>query len=178
MAHRRSHANSREAPGTNLYSAGLLAVALVLCFTYSFIGIRRVAFGGIEVFTGDALLTSLALRSLEYGPFDFDYGLLPLRMPWLAFAAKIGFVVVTIFEILSPFVLISRRFRYAWLAVILSFHFATLFTMNIFFWENVVLILVFLTGATGIRLRERSEARRPNSARLPDRPAVRLFRHR
>ncbi len=49
-------------------------------------------------------------------------------------------------EILSPLVLISTWFRRAWLAVILPFHVLTLLSMNIFFWENMILIVVFLTG--------------------------------
>ena len=37
-------------------------------------------------------------------------------------------------------VLFSQRFRLLWLVVIASFHFITLVSMNIFFWENLVLM--------------------------------------
>jgi hypothetical protein len=54
--------------------------------------------------------------------------------------------VVTLFEILSPLALVWRRFRWVWLAVIAPFHLTTLFTMNIFFWENLILLAVVFTG--------------------------------
>jgi len=42
--------------------------------------------------------------------------------------------------------LFSRRFRFFWLLVMIPFHFLTLFTMNIFFLENLLLIALLLTG--------------------------------
>ena len=48
-------------------------------------------------------------------------------------------------EMLSPLCLFSRRFRWLWLAVIIPFHFTTLFTMNIFFDYNIILLLLLLT---------------------------------
>jgi hypothetical protein len=50
--------------------------------------------------------------------------------------------VTTLFELGSAGVLFSRVFRRVWLVVIVSFHFVTLFAMNIFFWENLLLVLV------------------------------------
>jgi hypothetical protein len=35
-----------------------------------------------------------------------------------------------------------------WLAVIVPFHFMTLLAMNIFFWENLVLIMLVFTSLT------------------------------
>jgi len=61
-------------------------------------------------------------------------------MPWLAAMLKGGYFVTTLFELASVGVLFSRTFGMLWLAVIGSFHFITLFSMNIFFWENLVLI--------------------------------------
>jgi hypothetical protein len=54
----------------------------------------------------------------------------------------LGMTVMTVFEIGSPFALFSRWFRNVWLAVLVPFHFSTLFTMDIFFWENVILSIV------------------------------------
>jgi hypothetical protein len=50
--------------------------------------------------------------------------------------------VTTLFKLSSAGALFSRVFRLAWLVVIVSFHFVTLFAMNIFFWENLLLVLV------------------------------------
>ncbi len=138
-------ASKRPAP-PSLYAAPMLAVALILSFAYSFIGTHRVVSNGPEIFTGDAIVTLLAVRSLEYSATGFGFGTLPLALPYLGSFFKVGFAVTTLFEVLSPLCLLSSRFRWAWLAVIIPFHVTTLLTMNIFFWENLLLILVFLTS--------------------------------
>jgi len=55
---------------------------------------------------------------------------------------RVGFVVVTLFEFLTPLCLLSRKFRYVWLIIIIPFHFLTWLLMNIFFWQNLLLMLV------------------------------------
>jgi hypothetical protein len=57
-----------------------------------------------------------------------------------------GFAVVTLFELLAPLCLVFRGFRYAWLLTIIPFHFLTLLTMKIFFWQNLLLICVLLVN--------------------------------
>jgi hypothetical protein len=62
-------------------------------------------------------------------------------------------------EIASPLILTSRRIRMVWLALIVPFHFMTLFAMNIFFWENLVLIMLVFTSMTAMAARMVSKAR-------------------
>lgn len=62
--------------------------------------------------------------------------LLPTGSTTLLVAATLTLVLVTVLELLSPMVIPWRRQRLHWLAAIGLFHSATLFTMNIFFWEN------------------------------------------
>ncbi len=127
-----------------VYAGGVLAVAAFLTTAYAFIGTHRVVSGGFAIFTGDAITTYMAVQSMQYSAYGFEYGLLPLLYPWLAGTVKVGFAVTTIFEILSPLCLVSRWFRRVWMAVIIPFHVSTLLTMNIFFWENLVLIVAFV----------------------------------
>lgn len=129
-----------------MYRAPMVAAALVLCLTYTFVGARRLAAGGVSIFLNDALPTYLAIRSLEKAEFGFDLGLIAMTSETAAAALKLGFFAVTVAELLSPLCLLDRRMRYAWLAVIVPFHVATLFTMNLLFWENLLLIAVFMTG--------------------------------
>jgi hypothetical protein len=130
-----------------VYAGGVLAVAAFLCAAYAFIGTHRIVAGGYAIFTGDAILSYLAAQSMNYSSYGFQYGMLGLLYPLLGTAFKAGFLVTTLFEILSPFTLVSRWFRWLWLAVIVPFHVSTLFTMNIFFWENILLIAAFLVPA-------------------------------
>jgi hypothetical protein len=74
----------------------------------------------------------------------------------------VGYFVTTLFELDSAGVLFSRAFRLLWLVVIVSFHFVTLFAMNIFFWENLLLVLVIF--GWGMWTREGSPRLGPNVA--------------
>jgi hypothetical protein len=147
-----------------VYRFPLVASALALSLTYFLVGSFRVAIGGWDIFTGDALPGQMLLRTMEHTGTDFRLSFFLLAHPPLVFALKAGFLVTTVFEVLSPVALLRRGFRWAWIAVIVPFHVMTLFTMNIFFWENLVLIAVLFTdlparveGWVGERgMRERS----------------------
>lgn len=128
-----------------LHAAPMALIGLCLATVYMLLGIRRFAHGGFEIFTGDAILNYLAVSSLNYSAYGFEYGLLPLTHPWLAIGAKAGYFAFTLAEISAPLTLFHARFRLLWLPVILSLHVGTLFLMNIFFWEQMILVLVFMT---------------------------------
>jgi hypothetical protein len=161
-ADRLSLLRSKASAVPQLYAAGVLSVGLFLASTYSFIGVHRVMSGGLQIFTGDALLTYLANRSLHYATFRFEAGLLPLFHPLLAVLMKLGYAVTTLFEILAPLIVVNSWFRRVWIAVIVPFHVMTLVTMNIFFWENLLLIAGFV-APLGIVL---DDAMRPATAPL------------
>ncbi len=126
--------------------AGLFLTALVLSIPYFLIGFHRFLVGGLEVFTGDALPLYMLLRTLEPGSYTFQTSYWLLQYTWILPFLKAGFFLTTVAEVLSPVALFHRRLRLAWLAVIVPFHVATLFTMNIFFWENLILIALLFTN--------------------------------
>ena len=128
-----------------LYKAPMVAAALLLCLTYTFVGARRLVEGGLEIFVNGTIVHMVALRSFEPGPSGTGYGHLVLAYPWLALMLQLGFPVVTIFELLSPLCLFYRWFRWAWILAISSFHVATGLFMQIWFTVNFLLIFVFLT---------------------------------
>jgi len=135
------HKKRLEKPGKD-YSFPTVLTALTLTLAYSFIGIRRFMVGGLEILTNDALLTYLVRNTLNYSPYGFELSLTLIEYGWVILLLKVGFFVVTIAEVLSPFILFNNYLRYAWLIIMVPFHFMTLFTMNIFFWENLLLISV------------------------------------
>ena len=69
--------------------------------------------------------------------------------PGLFAIINLGFPLVTVVEILSPYCLVSRRFRHFWLVTIFGFHVLTLLLMQIVFWENIILRIVLMTGVAG-----------------------------
>lgn len=138
-------ARVQRATARGAYRFPLVATALVLAVTYALIGVQRLEVGGLEVFTGDALPRYLAIRTFEYSAYSFRFSPLLLGSEGALIALKAAFAVTTVFEILSPLALVSPRFRRLWLLVIIPFHLATLVTMNIFFWENLILLTLVFT---------------------------------
>lgn len=127
---------------------------LVLTLPYTLLGIRRLSVG-MGIFMDRTILHELARQSLtpsEYG-FTMVYPL--LQLPLAAAILRAGFFVITVFEALSALCLCSRRFRTFWVYTMVPFHLSTLFTMNIFFWENTLLIILLFTSALNITKPER-----------------------
>lgn len=129
-----------------LYTAPIVAMGALFCTSYFLLGVRRFARGGLEIFVNDALPTYIGLASLKDGAHaGFEYGLLVLTSPLAASAMKAGYFVVTLMEVLAPLCVFSSPFRWLWIAVMIPFHLLTLVTMNIFFDNNIVLMLLLLT---------------------------------
>jgi hypothetical protein len=126
------------------YSAALLLMTLVLLLTYTTISVYRVAQSSPKIFLNDSMKYYIAVNTLPSTYYGWDLGNWVLASPALLVLTKIGFVGITFFEMFSPLCLLFRRFRYAWLAVIVPFHFLSLWLMNIFFWHNLLLIAVLL----------------------------------
>jgi hypothetical protein len=133
--------NRKSNKSTEDYSFPVIVCGLLLCIAYSFIGIKRIYTGGFDIFTNQALEIYIIQSSLEYSKYGYEFGLLLLNNNAMINILKIGFLLVTLVEILSPFIFFNKNLRYVWLSVIIPFHFITLITMNIFFWENILLIL-------------------------------------
>lgn len=131
-----------------LYRVPLLAAAAILCLSYSFIGARRLFLGGVGIYTDDSMLRWIVARTLEYGAHDLSVGLSVLDVQWLWPLLGAGLLITTVFEVLSPLALRPTRFRYFWLGVIALFHLSTLMLMDIFFWENLILLTVLFTPLT------------------------------
>jgi hypothetical protein len=123
------------------YRAVVWLSGLMLIIPYTFIAINRLIVGGVQVFRGDALLDYINLTSRRYSIYQSSLFLGLIRISWLAAGLKVGYFVTTLFELGSAGVLFSRLFRRLWLPVIIGFHFVTLFAMNIFFWENLLLMI-------------------------------------
>lgn len=169
----RGAAPPRRAP--QAYSAALVAVALTLSLTYTFVGTHRLVHGGIELFTSAAANSYLAVQGSMYSGRLLPHGALLLEHAGTLVLFKTGFAVATVFEILAPLALISRRFRWAWVPVIGLFHLSTLALMGIFFWENLLLVAVLFTPvgqwiASRVRPRGRAPEVLPRLGDRSDRP--------
>lgn len=124
------------------YSLPIFFIAFTLCMAYTFVAVHRLLYGGLEQFFNHAMEIHLLTNTLNYSKFGFDWGLNVVSSPTLMILFKAGFFAVTLFELTSLFILFNRPFRFIWMGVMIPFHILSLFTMNIFFWENLVLIIV------------------------------------
>jgi hypothetical protein len=120
------------------YSCGALVwlCAFVLVIPYTYIGLNRILIGGRELFSGDAIhdyLNTSASIINQAGWVTQD--------PWRDLL-RWGFLGITCLEVSSIGTLFFPRYATFWLACIVLFHVTTLFTMNILFWENAVLLAV------------------------------------
>jgi hypothetical protein len=129
----------------------LVASTGIIATLYSYIGFSRIITGGPEMFVGSAIVDDVSILAQQYASYDFRYGLMLSSSAVGVMFLKLGFVAVTILECLSGLLVVSQRFTVIWGALMVVFHFLTLLTMNIWFWENQVLIAVLLLpGVTGL----------------------------
>ena len=114
--------------------------ALSIIVPYTFVGITRCLEGGPALFAGDSLVRSMALGSHYHSAFGFHITPLLLQWPPAAGVLKAGFAAVTALEVTSILAVQSSRWRSIWLPVMTLFHVSTLVLMNIFFWENLLIM--------------------------------------
>jgi len=146
-----------------LPSAALTLMTLLILLAYMITGLYRLAYAGPEIFLSNSLRYYIAYTSFRQNYYPFELGQVALLYPTAGAVLNAGFVVVTVLEILAPLCLFSRRFRRLWLGVMVPFHVATLFLMKIFFWQNLVLLVLLLAGV---------ERMRPSRATARATPAV------
>jgi hypothetical protein len=133
-------------PGYNPYAVPLIAVALVAAVCYSMVGFYRL-FQSVSIFTGDSILNFLVSRSLRTSYYDLNLGELAASWPPAAVLLRAGFPLVTLVEALAPLVLVSRRFRWLFLGVMVPFHLLTILLMEVSFAENLLLYVFFVDVA-------------------------------
>ena len=130
-----------------MYAAPMVGVAMIILVAYCAIGVHRIGKTGFELFASNTLGSWFLKRALEANPTGFALGLPLLESPLVFNLNKLSFAVTGMFEALSPLCLFSRYFRWAWICAMIPFHVATLLTMNIFFWPNIVIIAIFMTDS-------------------------------
>ena len=138
-----------------VYPAVLVAMAALLLLPYCGIAAHRLAYAAPDVFTGESLPYWLAsLSSLDRD--GWGAGVWLLGHPALVSLLKAGFFATTLFELLAPLCLIRPRFRRVWVVVVVGFHVVNWFTLNLFFWQNALLVLL-LVGDAGAAVARAAE---------------------
>lgn len=118
---------------------GCLFVALL---GYTLIAAFRLTHGSLPLLFSDGLAYYAQLSTLRDSQFDFRYGLVMGDWPLASLLLPFGFVVVTFLELTAPLSLVNLRYRLIFPTLMILFHAGVLLTMNILFWQNMVLIVL------------------------------------
>jgi hypothetical protein len=138
----------------------LTTILVVLCLAYTMVGIFRAMRGAPSVFTTNSL-TFWALRNAyETAEPAWGWGKYVVEYPWLGRLLNGGFPIITLFELTALAALFSRWYRYVFLLVMVPFHLLSLFVLDVFFWENMVLYVLFFELGRRSLQGERSPALR------------------
>lgn len=131
--------NGAERP-VEAYRFPLLVMLTAGLFCYTFIAVHRLVVGDYAVFNGESLRAWLLVRSQEPATNAFRLGTTVVNSPLMFAIYKAGFLVSTVMEAASLVCLYSRRFARVWLVYFLVFHVLSVLTLNIFFWENSLML--------------------------------------
>ena len=134
----------------SVYQAAMLLATIVLLSSYMLTGVRRVFAGGVDIFLNGTILSMVADGSATPDHLQQSFGLWTLETPMRAMLLETGFVLVTIFEILSLLCLSSKWFRRCWLAVMLPFHVLSWPLLQTLFLHNILLIGALVIDVDGI----------------------------
>lgn len=126
------------------YQSTLLLIALVVCTSYTFIAAHRLAYGGWALFSSESMSQWMVLWNIGERHPEGTLGMQVVRSPWLAKAAQLSFPVLTLVELLAPFILVSRRFRYVFVSTMLAMHTSIYLLMNVSFSQLACLYVLFV----------------------------------
>jgi len=125
------------------YSIPLVAILFIVCFSYAFAGIHRLVSRGMDVYSTNTITFWVIDDGKRSRLLNWHMEDLMLNNSLVNTMMKTGFPFVTFFEITAPFCMISKRFRYLWLLMMVPFHLIVWFFMGIFFWANLALYILF-----------------------------------
>ncbi|HEY7089704.1 MAG TPA: hypothetical protein VH518_16520, partial [Tepidisphaeraceae bacterium] len=103
--------------------------------------------------TNGTILSMIADGSSTADHLKQTWGLRLLESPLCVMALKVGFVCLSLLEILSLLCLSSKWFRRLWLAVMLPFHILSWPLLQTLFVYNIAFIWVLLIDWDGIARR-------------------------
>lgn len=138
---------SRASPASiNLNSVPFVASLAFLLFSYSLTGVNRLTYAGFEVFAPGTLRGWIVMDQHMLHQLFFSWNLADwvMQRPTVLRVLEIGFPLLVVVEVLAPFCLVSRRFRYFFILVMVPFHVLSWVLLKIFFWENLLLYPLFL----------------------------------
>lgn len=115
---------------------------MIFLFSYTTIGIHRICFGGINVFTSGRILYWIVDNTYNASYDELGLGKWLFDVPLLKEFFLLGFPIITLFEILAPLVLLNPLFRACFLLIIYPFHLMNWLFMDLLLLESMLLLIL------------------------------------
>ena len=126
--------------GQAFFTAGLM-----FALTYSMAALVRVVNGGWDIVMSDSVKFWAMRNAMVDSAVNNavrDVGWAVVHTP-IASLLEIGFLVVTLLELLAPLYLVSRAFRRLFLASMLLFHLVSGVVLGVLFTDSLVILVLF-----------------------------------
>ena len=115
-------------------------------FTYFMIGVARLQASDWRVYQTDIMTCYVLLHSIKWNYWDVSVAKELLQQPLFDLFLRVSFPLATILELVAPLAVMIRGLVWPIVISLWLFHLAIFFTMNIFFWQNMLLLLLPLLG--------------------------------
>jgi len=117
-----------------------------ILFTYFMIGVARLQASDWRVYQTNIMTCYVLLHSIKWNYWDVSVAKELLQQPLFDLFLRVSFPLATILELVAPFAVMIRGLVWPIVISLWLFHLAIFFTMNIFFWQNMLLLLLPLLG--------------------------------
>ena len=124
----------------------LLALTFWVLLTYFFIGVARIGTSDIRVYFTNTMVTYVVQHCHKWNFWDISLAENILNQIWLARALSVSFFFATILELSAPIAVFVRKLTPAIVGSLVLFHLSIWVFMNIFFWQNLCLLILPLLG--------------------------------
>jgi hypothetical protein len=118
----------------------VVMIPALLCFTYFLAGTSRAIIGGVAFFTGPSSQLWILSSALSGRYYNVSWGLSFPGHPFLMACTPLVVLFATGVEISAPLCLVFPLYRWFFVPFMAVFHVLTLFIMNIFFINNIMLL--------------------------------------
>lgn len=122
--------------------------------TYFYIGVARIATSDIRVYFTNTMLRYVVHHCHKWNWWDISLAKDVLDHVWLARFFMVSFFFATILELSALLALFVRRFTLVLVFSLIAFHVSIWVFMNIFFWQNLCLLLLPVLGWYVDRIRK------------------------
>lgn len=124
----------------------LRALSFWVLLTYFFIGVARLQTSDWRVYGTNAMTFYALLHSAKWNFWDFSLARDLLHQPLFDLFLRASFPLATLLELSAPLAVLVRRLVWPIVISLWLFHLSIMLCMNIFFWQNMLLLLLPVLG--------------------------------